>query len=334
MTRRPPVSLTVATGNYDRIRPLADGRVLVRGCRLRYVSPPLDALFIRAFRDAEFDVAELSLSYYLIAMARGGLPYVAIPVFVSRSFRHSTIYIRTDRGICRPEDLAGKRVGVREYQTTFAVLMRGLLHDSHGLDPADVEWHIGPSEAGPESPMYHPPMSSDLERHVVLHAIAPGKTLAAMLANGEIDAVMSNRPPACFVAGHPFVGRLFKDWAAAERAYFAATGVFPIMHVIGVRRQLIDDYPWLPMRLFQAFNRAKSIAAAELDQTQALAVMLPWLAETVAETKALMRDNYWPYGITQNRTALETSIRHTVEQGLCSHPLTLAQLFDASTLAT
>lgn len=334
MTRRRSLPLTVATANYDRIRPLVDGRVGVRGCRLRYLSPPLDELFIRTFTDAEFDVAELSLSYYLIAMARGSFPYVAIPVFISRSFRHSTIYIRTDRGICRPEDLAGKRVGIREYQTTFAVLMRGLLHDMYGLDPADVQWHIGPIEAGPEAPMYHPPMPNDLERLIALHVIAPSKTLAAMLANGEIDALMTNRPPTCFVAGHPLIGRLFEDWAAAERTYFAATGVFPIMHVIGVKRQLIDDYPWLPMRLFEAFDQAKSIAAAELDQTQTLAVMLPWLTEAVAETKALMGSDYWPYGIAQNRTALQTSIRYAVEQGLCSHTLTLAQLFDASTLST
>lgn len=334
MRRTPPVSLTVATGNYDRIRPLADGRVRVRGCRLSCLLPPLDALFIRAFADAEFDVAELSLSYYFIALARGGFPYIAIPVFVSRSFRHSTIYIRTDRGICRPEDLAGKRVGVREYQTTFAVLMRGLLHDSHGLDPSGVEWHIGPIEAGPEAPMYHPPMSRDLERRVALQVIAPGKTLAAMLENGEIDAVMANRPPSCFVAGHPRVGRLYKDWTAAERAYFTASGVFPIMHVIGVRRQLIEDHPWLPMRLFEAFDRAKSVAAAELDQTQALAVMLPWLAEAVTETKGLMGADYWPYGISRNRHALETAMRYSVEQGLCAAPLTLAQLFAASTLET
>ncbi len=334
MTPRPSVELSVATGNYDRIRPLVDRRVHVRGCRLRHESPPLDALFIRAFSKAEFDVAELSFSYYLIAVARGDFPYIAIPIFPSRSFRHSTIYIRTDCGIRRPEDLAGKRIGIREYQTTFALVMRGFLRDQHRLDPADMNWHLGPIEMGPVAPMYHPPLPTDLERRVPMHRIAPGKTLAGMLATGEIDAVMANRPPSCFIDGNPSVGRLFVEWAKAERAHFAVTRIFPIMHVIGIKRNLVNNYPWLPMRLFEAFDRAKTIAAAELDQTQTLAVMLPWLAESVAETRALMGHDYWPYGIAKNREALEASVRHSVEQGLCPNSIPLARLFDPSTLNT
>jgi len=332
--RRQLVPLSIATGNYDRIRPLVDGRVRVHGCRVRYALPALDDLFIRAFGNAEFDVAELSLSYTLISVARRQFPYVAIPVFPSRSFRHSTIYIRTDRGIRMPEDLIGKRVGIREYQTTFAVVMRGLLHDDHGVDPSQIDWHLGPIEEGPVAPMYHPVPPRDLEQLVPMHRVAPGKTLAMMLASGEVDAVMTNRPPSCFVAGHPSVGRLFPRWAEAERAHFDRTGVFPIMHVIGVRRRLVEDYPWLPLRIYEAFCRAKAIAVSDLEQTQALSVMLPWLTDAVADTKTAMGNDYWPYGISRNRAALDTAIRHAVEQRLCSRPVTLAQLFDASTLAT
>jgi len=334
LIRRLPVQLSIATGNYDRIRPLVDRRVRVHGCRVRYTLPPLDELFIRVFGNAEFDVAELPLSYTLISVARRSFPYVAIPVFPSRSFRHSTIYIRTDRGIRRPEDLAGKRVGIREYQTTFALVMRGLLRDDYGVDPAHIEWHLGPIEEGLVVPMYHPPLPRDLKRRVALHRVAPGKALAKLLASGEIDAVMANRPPSCFLAGHPSVGRLFPRWAEAERAHFARTRVFPIMHVIGVKRQLVDHYPWLPLRLYEAFERAKAIAVSDLEQTQSLAVMLPWLTDAIADTKSVMGDDYWPYGISRNRAALETSIRHAVEQRLCPRPVTLAQLFEASTLRT
>ena len=332
--RRSLVPLTVATGNYDRVRPLADGRVRVRGCRLRHLCLPLDALFIRAFGDAEFDVAELSWSYYLNAVSRGSFPYIAIPVFVSRSFRHSTIYIRTDRGISRPEDLAGKRVGIREYQTTFAVVMRGLLKDLHGVDASHLDWHVGPLEAGPQTPMHHPPMPAAPRHRLTLHPIAAGQSLAQMLAQGELDAVMSNRPPSCFVTGHPQVARLYPEYAAAERAYFAASGVFPIMHVIGLRRQLADEHPWLALRLYQAFDAAKSIAAADLDQMQALTIMMPWLAESLANTRSLMGTDYWPYGISRNRLAVETSLRDGVDQGVCAQPLALTQLFEGSTLAT
>jgi 4,5-dihydroxyphthalate decarboxylase len=332
--RRVPVQLSVATGNYDRIRPLAERRVRVHGCRLRCTSPPLDELFIRAFGKAEFDVAELSLSYTLISVARGNFPYVAIPVFPSRSFRHSTIYVRTDRGIRRPEDLAGKRVGIREYQTTFALVMRGLLRDHHGVDPSHIDWHLGPVEEGPLAPMYHPTLPRALERRVTLHRVTPGRALAKMLASGEIDAVMANRPPSCFLEGHPSVGRLFPRWAEAERAHFAKTRVFPIMHVIGVKRHLVEDHPWLPLRLYDAFERAKAVALSDLEQTQALSVMLPWLTDAVADAKALMGDDYWPYGVSRNRTALEASIRHAFEQGLCPRPVSLAELFEASTLAT
>jgi 4,5-dihydroxyphthalate decarboxylase len=325
MTLRP---LTIACGPYDRTRALADGRVQVEGCQVTYLPLSPEEIFFRAFRHRSFDVTELSLSSTMIQVSRGTCPYVAIPAFVSRSFRHSGIYIRTDRGIGAPADLKGRRVGVPEYQVTAAMWVRGILEDEYGVKPADLEWLTG----GIEHPGRHEKVAFDPPPGLRIAAIAADQTLSAMLAAGEIDALVAPRAPSCFANKAPHVGRLFADHRAAERAYYAKTGIFPIMHVIGIRKELVEAAPWLPASVYKALIEAKALAASWLDELAALNVTLPWLAAELEATRAAMGADYWPYGLASSITTLEAAARYSFDQGLSARRLDPAELFHASTL--
>ena len=321
------VPLTIACWDYDRTRALMDGRVGVEGCDVTYLPLSPEEVFFRAFRHHEFDVTELSFSTYMMTRARGTCPYLAIPVFVSRAFRHSAIYIRTDRGIARPEDLKGRKVGVPEYQVTAALWVRGMLKDEYGVDPADIDWYSG----GVEEPGRHEKADLKLPPGVRLTPISAGHTLGAMLAAGEIDALVAPRAPSCFSRRAPHIGRLFADFRAAEKAYWKKTGIFPIMHVVGIRESLIERYPWLPASVFKAFTQAKALALPELHQVAALKYMLPWVAAEVEETEAMMGAEFWPYGIDANKPTLDAIIRYSYEQGLSGRPLSPKELFAPST---
>src|SRR5262249_29694026 len=227
MSRLP---ITIATGDYDRVRALTDGRVRVEGCDVNYITMPVEECFERAFFHGEFDVAEIGFSPYLIALSRGTAPYVAIPAFLSRMFRHSAIYIRTDRGIEGPQDLRGKRVGVPEYQMSAALWVRGFLKDEHAVAAHDIAW----VQAGLEQAGRRGKFPLNLPEGFPLAAAGEGEVLSNMLAEGRLDAVISARRPSCFIAGHPEVRRLFPDFRAAERDYFRRSGHFPIMHAVGI----------------------------------------------------------------------------------------------------
>jgi len=315
--------VTVACWNYDRTRALMDGRVPVEGCDPRFISLGPEEVFFRAFRHGEFDVSELSFSSYLMATARGSCPYIAIPVFISRTFRHSGIYIRTDRGIEAPADLKGRLVGVPEYQVTAAVWIRGVLQHEYGLRPADVEWRSG----GIEDPGRHEKLPIELPDDVKIEAIAEGKTLSAMLEAGEIDALVSPRSPSCFDRGAAHVARLFPDFRTLERAWFAKTQIFPIMHVIGIRKELAAAEPWLGASLMKAFEAAKRLAYADLREVAALKATLPWVTQEYEETVALMGTDYWPYGIA-------AFLKYHHEQGLSPAPAMLDEIFLRSAMET
>ncbi|HUT50379.1 MAG TPA: ABC transporter substrate-binding protein [Alphaproteobacteria bacterium] len=322
--------VTVACWNYDRTRALMDGRVPVEGCDPRFISLGPEEVFFRAFRHGEFDVSELSFSSYLMATARGSCPYIAIPVFISRAFRHSGIYIRTDRGIEAPADLKGRLVGVPEYQVTAAVWIRGVLQHEYGLRPADVEWRSG----GIEDPGRHEKLPIELPDDVKIEAIAEGKTLSAMLEAGEIDALVSPRSPSCFDRGAAHVARLFPDFRTLERAWFAKTQIFPIMHVIGIRKELAAAEPWLGASLMKAFEAAKRLAYADLREVAALKATLPWVTQEYEETVALMGTDYWPYGIADNRPTLDAFLKYHHEQGLSPAPAMLDEIFLRSAMET
>src|SRR5499426_165562 len=245
------LKLSVAIGNYDRARPLFDGTVQIDGVDPVFMMLPPEEIFFRAFRTMDFDICELSLSSFSVKTAAGNCPYVGVPAFLSRAFRHTAIYVRTDR-IKAPADLKGKRVGVAEYQLTANVWARALLDDDFGVKPSDIRWiRGGLEEAGrlEKIPITLPP-------DVWLEDAPAGATLSAMLADGEIDAFIGPRVPSCFERGHPKVGWLFPDPTTAASDYYARTGIFPIMHMVGIRRALVDAHPWLPAAVLKAFGQA------------------------------------------------------------------------------
>jgi 4,5-dihydroxyphthalate decarboxylase len=322
--------LTIGCWNYDRTRALMDGRVPIEGCDPRFLALGPEEVFFRAFRHAEFDVCELSFSSYMMATARGTCPYVAIPVFISRAFRHSGIYIRSDRGIEKPADLKGRLVGVPEYQVTAAVWIRGILQHEYGLHPADVDWRSG----GIEEPGRHEKLPIELPPEVKIEPIAAGKTLSAMLEAGEIEALVTPRAPSCFDRGAAGVARLFPDFRTQERAWFKKTGIFPVMHVIGIRKKLVQSEPWLGSSLMKAFEAAKRIVYADLREVAALKTTLPWVTQDYEETVALMGADYWPYGIEANRPTLDAFLGYHHEQGLSPARARLEDIFLASAMET
>jgi len=324
------IPITIACNEYDRTRPIKDGRVPIDGCKVTYLTYEAEEMFFRAFRNEEFDIAELSFSGYLVTTARGVCPYIAIPAFVSRYFRHSSVYIRTDRGIRSPADLKGRLVGNPEYQQTATVWMRGIFKEEYGLDPADVHWRSG----GVEQPGRDERVPLNLPRGVDLQTIAPGETLNRMLTDGRIDALITARAPSCFVNGTAHVGRLFPRHREVEKDYYRRTGIFPIMHLIGIRKALVEKHPWLPGNVYKAFCQAKTMAFAELRETGWPPVSLPWAEPEMDETAALMGADYWRYGIAESAHEIETLIRYADEQGLLARRPCIDELFAHSTLAS
>jgi 4,5-dihydroxyphthalate decarboxylase len=321
-----PVS--IACQDTDRTRALRDGRVGVEGCTLTFVSAAVEEIFQRAFRHAEFDVSELSLSTHLLTTARGDSKYIGIPAFVSRSFRHSAIYIRTDRGIDRPEQLRGRRIGVPDFQQTAGVWVRGMLADEYGVLPRDVTWHTG----GLEQTGRTARVALTIPEGLSVQPIGPQQTLSGMLAAGELDAVIAPRAPSCM--GVAPVARLFPDFRTAEEAYFGRTGLFPLMHVIGIRRSLAAAHPWLPVNLFKAFVAAKALAMQEIVGTGIMAATHPWIAHDVARVQALMGADYWRYGVADNAKELQAMLRYSRADGLITRDVALDELFAASTCDT
>lgn len=322
--------LSVAFWDYDRTLPLTDGRVKIEDVELAPTILSPEQAFARAFSDAPFDVTEISLSNTITAVSKGAFPYTLIPVFLSRTFRHSALFIRTDRGIAGPADLAGKTIGLQEYDMTAAVVLRGTLRDEFGLDTRSCRWLVG--EATRTKPIDFPvvPPPDDLRMEV----LPPGVSLETRLLSGELDALVSLRTPEAIAAGDPRVARLFPDPAAAERASFARSRVFPIMHAVAVRKSLVAADPALPRKLYDAFAEAKRIAVSALEVLQAPKVTLPWIVDTVRDIQALMGHDYWPYGIAANRHALQTQLRWSREDGLQAQPVTIEMLFDSSILDT
>jgi 4,5-dihydroxyphthalate decarboxylase len=327
MTRLP---LVVATGNYDRVRAIIDGRVAIEGCDVNYITLEPEETFFRAFGAREFDVTELSLSSYMVATSRGTCPYQAIPVFPSRMFRHSAIYIRTDRGIAKPQDLKGKRIGVPEYQLTAQLWARGILSDEYGVKASDMRWLYG----GEEEPGRYEKLKLELPPEISLEPIPEGATLSAMLKDGELDGIISPRAPSCFSRQAPNVGRLFPNFREAELDYFSRTGIFPIMHVLGIRKELVEAQPWLASSVFKAFVHARNATYEDLDFLAALRVTLPTLTAELEEVHRVMGRDFWPYGFAENRKPLEAAVRYSHEQGLSKRKLTIEELFVPATLDT
>lgn len=317
--------LTIATGEYDRVRPVIDGRVTVEGCDVNYLPITIEEGSYRTFTNHEFDVAEVSLSNYTVGRSRGEIPYIAIPVFTSRMFRHSAIYVHADAGIERPEDLKGREVGVPVYSMTAALWVRGMLADDYGVAASDIHWRTG----GLEQPGRYGRFQLNLPPEIRVDPIPGDKSLSPLLAAGELPAVITARAPSCFDGDR--VRRLFVDYRIAEEDYYRRTGFFPIMHVLVMRESLAEAHPWLPSSIYKAFLEAKNLAVRELDDVTALKVSNPFHTAALDEARALMGDDIWPYGFADNRDALEAITRWSLEQGLSQRKMTPEELFHPST---
>jgi len=323
------VPLTLACGDYDRTRALHEGSVVPEGIALTTLRLPVEEIFFRMARFREFDAAELSFSSYLLTLDDKGVgPFVAIPVFPSRSFRHNGIYVHTGSGITTPADLAGRVVGVPEYQVTAAVWIRGILAEHHGVPVSAVHYRTG----GLHEPGRVEKVTLNLPPEIDVRPIEPDRTLSDMLVAGEIDALYSPRSPAPFVARRPEVRRLFPNFREVESAYFARTGIFPIMHVIALRREVYEANRWLARSLTKAFDAARRDAMRGIDETAALRYMLPWLADEVERTRAILGDDWWTYGADANRNTIDTLVGYSHDQGLARRRYAVEELFAPETL--
>ncbi|MDB5999995.1 MAG: 4,5-dihydroxyphthalate decarboxylase [Rhizobacter sp.] len=320
------LQLSLAMGDYDRTRALVDGRVQIDGVDPVCMLFNPEEMFFRAMRTQEFDISELSFSSYLVKHSRGESPYVGVPVFLSRAFRHTSIYVRKDR-VRKPEDLKGLRIGVPEYQLTAIVWARAILEDDHGVKPSDVTWVRG----GIDSPGRPEKIPLQLPPDIRLESAPPDTTITQLLDRGDIDGFIGPRPPGAQALANPHVGWLFDDPTAAAKDYYRRTQVFPIMHVVGIRKSLVEQHTWLPGAVLKAFTQAKAAAQELLSDTSATKVTLPFVEEQLKSAKELMGDDYWPYGVAGSRKTLETFVRHHHSQGLSARLMKVDELFHPAT---
>jgi len=318
--------LSIAMGDYDRTRPIHDGRVKIDGVDPITMLLTPEEMFFRAFRHQAFDISEISFSSYCVKHSRGESPYVAVPVFLSRAFRHSSIYIRTDKGISSPADLKGRRIGIAEWQLTANVWARGIL-DDYGVKQSDITWVRGGmhSSGRPEK------IPVELPSDVTVEAAPDGSTLDQMFRDGEIDGFIGPRSLNCFDEGHPNVGRLFNDGLKDASEYYERTGVFPIMHLLGVKKHLADEHPWLPGALLKAFSQSKAMAQQALQDTSATKVTMPFVEDTLTEARRLLGSEIWTYGVPGNESVLDTFLELHHKQGLSDRRMNVDEIFHPAT---
>jgi 4,5-dihydroxyphthalate decarboxylase len=315
--------LTVACGNYDRTLALQTGTVEAEGIRVNYIPLQPEEIFWRMSNFKEFDASEMSLSNHITMVSRGESAFVAIPVFPSRFFRHSYVFINTASSINKPQDLKGKKVGVAEYSMTAAVWVRGFLQDDYGVNASDVHWFTG----GQEEPGRKERIKLTLPPEIKLDPIPDDKTLNSMLEAGEIDVLIAARNPSCFVKGSAKVRRLFPNYKDVEVDYYKRTKIFPIMHAVVIRKEIYERHPWTARSLYKAFCEAKDRAIDMLNVSNPLPLTLPWLIPDRELLRDVFGADWWPYGIEANRHVLEHLIRYMDEQGLLARPVKIEDIF-------
>jgi len=319
--------LSLGCWDYDRTRALMDGTVVPDGIDLNYLNMPVEETFFRMLRHREFDVAEMSLSSYTVSLFKPERPFIAIPIFPSRFFRHSCIYVNADAGIREPKDLIGKRIGTPEYQMTAPVWIRGILDEHYGVPVDSVTYVTG----GEEEPGRPEKLKIDLPPNIKVEQIGPTQTLSQMLLDGEIDALHTARMPSTFLTGKGKVTRLFPDFEAVEREYFRSTGIFPIMHTLVIRREIYEANRWVAQSLYKAFVQAQQVAYQNLRETAALKIMHPWLLGNMEAVVKEMGEDFWAYGFENNRKTLGTFLRYHHQGGLSKKLLTPEDLFAPET---
>jgi len=322
------VPLTLAISRYDHVEDLTSGRIVPEGIRLTCLNLGIEEIFFRFLKYREWDVSEVSLAKYASLISQGDRSLTAIPVFPSRIFRHSSIYVRRDGVVRTPQDLAGKRIGLPEWAQTAAVYSRGLLAHQYGIDLTSIEW----TQAGVNEPGRGEKVALNLPPGIRLTP-APTKSLSRMLVLGELDAVLSAHPPDYFENGDPNITRLFEDYMAVEAEYYRATGIFPIMHVIALQRTTVEAHPWIAQNLFKAFEEAKQRSVARALEVTAPRFPIPWCFEHTRQAQKLFGQDYWPYGVDANRTTLDAFLQYACEHGVCHRRLAPEELFPEQVLS-
>lgn len=316
------VALSLAIGEYDHVRDVIDGTVPVEGVELTVIRLPVEEMFYRFLMGGEFDVSEVSFAKIVALAAQDDRRFVPLPVFPSRVFRHSSIYVAAASGITRPQELAGKRVGIPEWAQTAAIYSRALLAHEYGVDLATIRW----CQAGVNEPGRREKVVLRLPPRLQLEVIQD-RSLSDMLCSGEIDAALSARPPAPFIRGDARVRRLFADYRPVELAYARKTGIFPIMHVVAIRRGVYERDRWLAMSLFKAFDEARRRSLQRAGDVTASFFPVPWVPDQLQAARELFGGDPWPYGIECNRTTLEAFLDYAFEQGVCRRRLKVETVF-------
>ena len=311
------LNLTIACGDYDRTRALSDGTIQPEGIALNYIRMRPAETFWRMLNNQEFDASEMSLSSYAILRSQGDTRFIALPVFPSRIFRQSCVYVHARSGIGRPEDLKGKRFGAADYQMTAAVWVRGFLRHDYGVQPEDLKWVVGaPVRAGVNIP----------ERVSIEH-VGPDRSLDQMLDDGEIDALLGVTFPRSFLNGSKHVRRLFADHRRVEEDYFRRTGIFPIMHTLVLKTSLFEAEPWVAISLYKAFVQARQLNDQHLYDTDALHAGLPWLIDEIEASRRIFGKEIWNYSVEGSRPTLEALLQYLDEQGLSARKMNVEELF-------
>jgi len=316
------LKLTLACWDYDRTRPLIDGRVHPEGIELDVKMMRPREIFPRML-NGEFDVAEFSLSQLAVLIGRRANPFAALPVPISKIFRHSCIYVRSDAGIKTPADLKGKRVGSPGPISSGVLFINGMLTHDYGVSPGDMHWYVG----GLDAPSKHLPKRESLPPALKCQFLPAHATLEEMFIDGEMDALFSNYIPPLFLSGSPQIDRLFPRYKEVEQDYYRRTGIFPVMHTVVMRADLYREHPWVARSLYRAFCGARDVAVEGLYDTDALRLALPWLLDHVEETWRVFGKDYWAYGLEANRPTWEAIGRYVHEQGLSPRIVTAEEMF-------
>ena len=324
------LELSIAVGDYDHIRDLLSGEVPVDGVKLRVVKKhPVEEIFYRFTKYREWDISEMSFAKYVSMASQPDCDLVAIPVFPSRAFRHSSIYVRNDSAIGSASDLAGKRIGIPEWAQTASIYTRGMLVHEYGVPMDSVDWF----QAGVNEPGRTEKVALKIPSGV-RYTPMPQSSLSDLLSAGQIDAVFSARAPSAFLRKDSNIKRLFGDPKAAELAYWKKTGIFPIMHVIALRREIVQRNPWVAMNLLQAFEAAKQRSLERMLDITASHAPLPWLSSYAEQSREILGEDFWPYGVEANRVTLSAFLDFAWEQGVCHRALAPEDIFVESTLSS
>jgi len=326
------LSLSVAGYKFDRTEALIDGRVKVEGCNIKFQQSGIGDMNTNVFSGPQsYDVTEIGLHPFMLAYVKDGFrDYSLLPIFPLRLFRHKSIFIRTDRGIKGPEDLWGKKVATPGFSSTSLTWLRGIVQHEYGVKPEEIQWIVSSKDSSAKAAGKVSKQESMVPKGLSVRKGPEGKDESDLLESGEVDALFHAAEPRAYIQGHPKVARLFPDFRKTERAYFEKTGIFPIMHAVAIRNSLIDQHPWLPKAVFDAYSKARNLMYDHLKKMGWASISLPWVAQEIEETRALMGDNFWPYGIAPNRKALETLFQFSYEQGLAVRKLTIEELFQPS----